>query len=152
MRTRLKDYLLYLTVKWTDHLRKTLFNQNSEHQAFYETGYFISSCAFNPSNKCDTSSIILTSALQYCTPLHSLLDVICERNVVTTAVTVRVYADRKGLAQPVVWYRDRKQDVSTETLWRTYLGLIVPTYFSDFRLIIFIKVTRLQAGGPRNHN
>jgi hypothetical protein len=74
----------------------------SKHLALYETGYFVSSCAFSPSNKCDTSSIVLTSTLQYCTPLQSLLNVICEPNVVTAAVTVRVAADGKGLAQPVV--------------------------------------------------
>jgi hypothetical protein len=73
-----------------------LLNQTSKIQALYETGYFVSSCAFSPSDKCDTISIILTSTLQ------SLLNVICEPNVVTTAVKVRVHADGKGLAQPVV--------------------------------------------------
>jgi len=72
------------------------------HQDLYETGYFLSSCEFSPSDKCDTISIVLTSILQYCTPLRSLLNVICEPNVVTTAVKVRVHADWEGLAQPVI--------------------------------------------------
>lgn len=92
-----------MTVKYTDHLWRMLLNLISKHQALYETEYFDSSCAFSPSNECDTyKQSILTSTLLYRTSLQTLLNVMCETNVVTMAFTVRVHADGKGLAQSVV--------------------------------------------------
>jgi len=45
---------------------------------------------------------------------------------------VRVHADWEGLAQPVIWYRNRKQNARAENLLPIYLGLVASTYFSDF--------------------